>query len=100
MIMKETEDRAMQRIFKYTINPNKLFYNMPEGAKILTAHEQNGDICVWAEVDSEQLKMEQREILVFGTGHSIPDEPRRYIGTAFLENGGLVFHVYEGTFGA
>jgi hypothetical protein len=30
-----------------------------------------------------------------GTGHEMSDNPGTYIGTAMLDGGNLVFHVYE-----
>lgn len=89
----------MTTIWKYTVTPNVLFYSMPEGAKILTAKEQNDEVCVWAEVDPDK-PVEMRKIMVYGTGHSVPPEPQEYIGTAHLMNGSLVLHVYAGTYGA
>ena len=87
----------MKTIWRYIITPNTLFYSMPEGAKILTVKEQNGEVCIWAEVNPDE-KIEMRKIMVYGTGHSVPPEPQEYIGTAHLMGGGLVLHVYAGTY--
>jgi hypothetical protein len=87
----------MRTIYKYPLFPAQLQIEMPKGARILTAREQDDTICVWAEVDTEQPS-ETRVLEVFGTGHLMREEmgvSREYIGTAFLEGGSLVFHVYE-----
>lgn len=71
---------------------------MPKGATILCAREQGNDVCVWAEVDPWQTMKELRYFDIYGTGHDISDEgvpPRKYIGTAHLMNGRLIFHVFE-----
>jgi hypothetical protein len=89
----------MKTIYKYVIRPDKLKVQMPKGARLLTAREQADEICVWAEVDTEQ-PTEQRHFQVFGTGHLMHEDmgtSREYVGTAHLEGGALVFHVYEYT---
>jgi hypothetical protein len=32
---------------------------------------------------------------VYGTGHPVVDEPRKYVGTFQMRGGLLVFHVFE-----
>ena len=85
----------MTTIWKYELSPDVLFYDLPRGAKILSAREQGETICFWAEVDPGAPK-EPRKMMAFGTGHTIPQEPMRFVGTAYLQHGSLVFHVYEG----
>lgn len=87
----------MLTIWKYELNPQILFYDLPRGAKILSAREQNNKICFWAAVDTDQPN-EPRKMMVFGTGHVMPAEPMRFVGTAHLGGGALIFHVYEGAF--
>lgn len=90
----------MRTIYKYTVRPDQLKVQMPKGARILTAREQFGGICVWAEVDTDQPN-EMRHFEVYGTGHRMPSndmgQSREYIGTAHLDGGSLVLHVYEYT---
>ena len=71
--------------------------SIPEGATILTAHEQRNEICIWAEV-CPTAPLEARTFEVFGTGHDMPIDmgiERRYIGTAIINGGSYIFHVYE-----
>jgi hypothetical protein len=65
---------------------------VPSGAEFLTAREQRGHVCVWFRCDPEQ-PAEERTILIRGTGH--PDADGRYIGSAQIAGGSLVFHVFE-----
>lgn len=71
---------------------------MPENAKVLTVQTQNGYPRLWALVE-EKNPIEQRIFLTVGTGHELPELPEgkdgRYIATFQLENGELVFHVFE-----
>jgi hypothetical protein len=68
---------------------------MPKGATITTAQIQNGDLCLWAMVDTEEA-MAWRCIRVISTGHEIGEsEELAYIGTVQMAGGALVFHVFE-----
>ncbi len=84
-------------IWKYVLIPEKLTISIPEGATILTAREQKDEICVWAEVDPGNV-LEVRTFEIFGAGHHIHvgmGVDRKYIGTASLYGGDLIFHIYE-----
>jgi hypothetical protein len=82
-------------IWKYQIEvTDRQSVEMPSGAMPLFVGVQGGDVCLWAEVDPEVGK-QPRTILVFGTGHPMPDDPGSYIGTFMLHGGALVFHVYD-----
>lgn len=86
----------MNTIWKYEISPGQAEYYMPAGAEILCAREQHDGICVWAKVDTAQSEnLTPRKIMAFGTGHAMPDVPMRYLGTASLEGGALIFHAFE-----
>lgn len=82
-------------IWKYTLQPSSLILEIPEGSEILSVESQNNKICIWFLVDPSADSVE-REFIVYGTGHAISDaEHKKYIGSAQLENGMLVFHVFE-----
>jgi len=68
--------------------------DVPEGAELLTVREQHEQICLWFRCNpSNDLK--KRQIVICGTGHSIPEGFRYpYVGTAFLDGGQLVFHIF------
>lgn len=82
-------------IWKFSFDPHVTCVELQRGARILTAREQGNAICLWAEVDPEA----PREVLpcrAYATGEPLPENPGRYIGTASLAGGRLIFHVYVG----
>ena len=85
-------------IFKYELLPNAQLY-LPKDAKILSVGVQSGSIMLWALVDSDEMSLEFRNIIILGTGFHIPDEYKdaKFIGTVFMNKGlkQLVWHVFE-----
>ena len=100
-------------VFKYTINPEEIdltgavTLNLPISARVLCVHEQRGAMCLWAShevpsdstapwIQKEMQAMEPRRFFVLPTGE-IRDigVEARYIGSVFLHNVSLVFHVFE-----
>ena len=67
---------------------------VPVCSNILYIGKQQGCLCVWYECDTD-FPVEERTIYCFGTGHEMPDEKMRYIGTVFFECETVVFHFYE-----
>ena len=67
---------------------------MPKGAKVLSAQVQNGEIFVWAEVDTDEDN-ELRDFKLIGTGHEIISSNLRFIDTVQLSSGQLILHVHE-----
>lgn len=90
----------MKTIWKFAVTVTEPALSLPAGAKILTVSAVQVPTAVadifhlWAEVDPEQPS-ERRYLRVYGTGHALPDDPGRYVGTAFCAGGALVWHVYE-----
>ena len=80
LAVSQTQGIAMQAIL------------MPFGAQVLAVQCQGGEPCLWALVDEQAPKM-LRTFETFGTGHSIPDGNKNYVGTYQMM--GLVFHVFE-----
>lgn len=68
--------------------------NIPEGAEILCAKEQFENICIWFRCDPAAPKV-ARTIAIVGTGNPVPSADGRYLGTAALAGGSLIFHVFE-----
>jgi len=88
---------STRQIWKYVIKTNKLIHKVPANGKVLHVDEQFGEICVWIEVDPDEIK-EERHFEVYGTGHLIKYDigtDRNYLGSVKLENGALIFHIYE-----
>ena len=67
---------------------------MPRGARLLCVQTQDEDPKLWAEVDPKMAR-EERTILTVGTGNPIPWRLGAYLGTYQLQQGRLVFHVFE-----
>lgn len=66
--------------------------HVPTGTEFLCAREQYERICVWFRCDPNAPK-EPRKVAIVGTGHAAPADGR-YIGTASLHGGNLIFHVF------
>ena len=80
-------------IWKFEIRPGEPV-EMPRNAEILTVQMQYGAPMLWAIVDPDEIT-EYRSIQVIGTGHPLPDNPRKYIGTFQIDGGRFVLHVFE-----
>ena len=85
----------MVSIWKFNLQTiDKQVIEMPVGAELLTVQIQNGEPCLWARVDTNEM-LEQRQIAIHGTGQELPDTTRKYIGTYQMVGGRLIFHVFE-----
>lgn len=68
---------------------------MPDMAEILTADFQGNDLCLWAVVQPER-PMKPRQIVIYGTGHPMPERcDDFYITTIQQAGGALIWHVFE-----
>jgi hypothetical protein len=71
---------------------------LPEDAQILTVQVQPaaGGVRLWALVNAEH-PMRPRHFRLAGTGHPIESEMHelRFIGSFQLDDGALVFHLFE-----
>lgn len=84
-----------QRIFKYPVEDNGGFVEMPKGAVVLSVGEQAGDLMVWCLVDTDK-RVVSRQINVVGTGWNVSGfDAGKHLGTVQMSNG-LVWHVFDG----
>ena len=69
---------------------------MQKGAKVLTVQVQGDQPCIWALIDAS-APTEVRRFRVAGTGHWLEQERAclDYVGTFQLNDGQLVFHLFE-----
>lgn len=67
---------------------------VPAGSELLCAREQFEQICVWYRCDPNSEK-QPRTVTIVGTGNPMPGADGRYLGTASLSGGELMFHVFE-----
>jgi len=85
----------MQKVYKYPLPSSGCLIPMPQGAKILKVDMQGEVICLWAHVDTTQ-KLENRQFLMAGTGHTLPDGLKlQHHGSLILHEATLVIHVFE-----
>ena len=86
----------IKKIYKYEISPDNIVtLNLPFGAELLSVQNQNEHVCLWALVNPKNTVV-KRYFKVFSTGESINlDVNYDYIGTFQLQNGSLVFHLFE-----
>lgn len=90
---KSLKGSHMQEIWKFSLEiVGTQPVVMPEHANILSAHVQDGTICLWALVDPT-WKDETREIELVGTGHLFDSGYRTFIGT--VQYPPYVWHVFE-----
>lgn len=62
---------------------------------LLDVKEQDGQLCLWAVVDTD-LTPREVSIRIVGTGHPFPDSDTCiHINTVVMSYGGLVWHVFE-----
>jgi hypothetical protein len=84
----------MAVVWKYVLAPvPEQTINIPVGAQLLHVAEQNGQLCLWAKVDLSGAVVSRR-FYVAATGYEMPSYVE-HIGTALMQGGDLVFHVFE-----
>lgn len=81
----------MNKIYKYSLNRHDTSVQLPAGANVVHAAEQNGTICLWAMVDPDK-PLETRKFSVVGTGWDIEGRAC-YIAT--VHEGPFVWHILE-----
>lgn len=85
----------MKTIYKYPVPLTDDFtLDLPKGAKVLTVQMQHGEPQLWVLVDPENYTV-KRSFRLVGTGHSVPTVGIWYINTFQLDNGSVVFHLFE-----
>lgn len=84
------------RIFRYEIPVDDQWHQPRDmtGDPLFVAARRLDVVELWA-VHSASVTPHGRRYRVFGTGHPLPAERMRYIGTAMTGGGTLVWHVFE-----
>lgn len=67
---------------------------LPSVCEPLSVGMQYGQPCLWARVEPDAPPRDV-VIRIAGTGHPLPLEPLRFIGTLITEGGSLVWHVFQ-----
>jgi hypothetical protein len=82
-------------IFRYEIPADDQWHTVPvSGGVVHVGTRTPYGAEVWA-LHVEELPQVDREFRVFGTGQPLPEEPSRYVGTAIVPGGALVWHLME-----
>jgi len=86
----------MRTVHKYPVKLTDNFeIELPKGAQILTVQEQYDFPQLWALVNPNENKKQKRKFRLAGTGHQIKETNLEYINSFQLEDGSLVFHLFE-----
>jgi hypothetical protein len=94
----------MRKIWKYslyevnvlnTTSPDGVFATLllPRETEILTVQWQNNSPVIWALVDPWEDEKELHHFVAYATGHNLPDNLGRYIGT--VQESVFVWHIFE-----
>lgn len=86
----------MKTIWKYDVIVGDFSHSMPIGAEFLSVQMQWTHPKMWWLVDPVADK-EERHFCVLGTGHNVPNRftSKDHLGTFQLQNGALVFHLFQ-----
>ena len=84
----------MNKIYKYPIDEIKGTITLPVGSNILDIEYQEGNLFLWALVDTNTKETQEIELEIYGTGWDIknPDQ-LKHLKT--LHHRGFVFHVFS-----
>jgi hypothetical protein len=86
---------TMRTIWKFLVEPfDEIKIEMPKGAEILTVQNQKENIQLWAIVNPN-VEKEIRKFHVYSIGQEMNNINEIYIGTFQIDNGDLVFHLFE-----
>lgn len=84
----------MKSVWKYPLIINDdIILQMPGDAKPLHVDMQRGSPCLWALVEPDR-PMRTYRFRLAGTGHPIGEESMLYVGSFFMHDGDLVFHLF------
>jgi hypothetical protein len=82
----------MKTVYKYPLldKTDIRSASIPRNAKVVHAGMQGDDLCIWAEIDTDEKILHKRYFSVFGTGMEV----RGHHVTTFMM-GPYVWHLYE-----
>lgn len=81
------------RILRYEIPVDDQWHTLSFPGRVLhVAARQPDTVEVWALSGGGVF---ERQFRVFGTGHPLPTEPMRHVGTTVAAGGALVWHLFE-----
>ncbi len=85
----------MKVVHKYLLPAqDEVKLEMPIGARVLHVGAQGKQLCLWALVNPKG-KTRTRTFRIAGTGHEVGSASPTHLGTALMNNGAFVLHVFE-----
>lgn len=88
----------MKTIFKYPIEvTDKQTVKLPVDSLVISVLNQNGQLVIYALVDTEEKEVEEKTIRIFGTGHPVDVEEFDYnfLGSVMMDE--FVWHIFAGS---
>lgn len=83
------------RIFRYEVPVDDRWHTLRFPGLVLAVAARDPDVVeLWTVVSSSNGEIE-RQFRAFGTGHPLPPEPMRHVGTTLSASGRLVWHLFE-----
>lgn len=82
----------MRTVHKYVLSNPQNAVSTYERARFLHVANQHDQITVWAEVNTMEREC-RRTLHIVGTGGEVP-AGTEYVGSALMDGGRFVFHVY------
>jgi hypothetical protein len=86
----------MKTIWKFELTPNRIqSVPIPFGGQILTVQTKGGNApMLWVLVDPD-MPPKDRVLGIYTTNTEVPDDPGRYVGSFFIYEGSIEFHLFE-----
>lgn len=82
----------MRTIWKFPLKiTDYQWIEVPLESEILSVQSQHGQLCLWAEVDSDSSKS-RWTVYVIGTGNPLPEMHGTHVGSVIMNP--FVWHVY------
>lgn len=85
----------MKTIYKYPVGIDRFVIELPASAEFLSVQIQRDEPQMWFVVSPNETMTQSRIFVTRGTGHLIDGDPGKYLGTFQLDEGLLVFHLFE-----
>lgn len=82
------------RVWKFRLPNMDNLVEMPCGARVLSIAEQFGRPALWALVDPD-APLEAKRFVCCMTGEPVDHHAARFVGTALMDGGAFVLHVFE-----
>ncbi len=95
----------MYRVYKYEItseNVENEYITLPYGAELLSVMNQHESIVLYCLVNPEETRIENRSLILYGTGIDIPSATYemiklynfKFMGTVSMFDGSLIWHIW------